>query len=76
MEFITEAVGMEEFSNQHFRLCVLAFDPAHVVAAYFFGVDVCHGAKVNALFTFFVDKKSINLLVYCCPSCPRSDLRC
>lgn len=49
MEFIAASVGMEEFSNEHFRLCVFAFDAAHVIAAGFFGVDICHGAKVAAI---------------------------
>jgi hypothetical protein len=37
---------MKKFSNEHFRPGVLAFYPAHVVAAYFFGVDICHGIKL------------------------------
>ena len=41
-----EAVGMKKFSNEHFRLCVLAFDSRHIFTAYFFGVDVCHGIKL------------------------------
>ena len=28
--------------NTHLRLRILAFDPAHVIASYLFGVDVCH----------------------------------
>lgn len=46
MEFVTIAIGMKKLSNQHFRLCVLAFDAAHVIAAYFFGVHICHTIKL------------------------------
>jgi hypothetical protein len=46
----TESVGMQEFSHQHFRLCVLAFDGRHVFTTDFFGVDVCHSVKVGMLF--------------------------
>jgi len=45
VEFIAEAVGMQKFSNEHFRLCVFAFDLAHVIAAGFPGMHVCHWAK-------------------------------
>ena len=54
MDFITESIGVQEFSDEHFRLCVFAFDLAHVIAAYFFGVDVCHSSKLNQLFTFYL----------------------
>jgi len=38
---------MDDFSNQHLRLCVFAFNGCHILAAYFFGVDVCHVSKVE-----------------------------
>ena len=50
MEFIAVSIGVQKFSNQHFRLCVLAFDLAHVIAAGFFGMNVCHRAKVVIAF--------------------------
>ncbi|MGN6264482.1 MAG: hypothetical protein ACTHM5_02360 [Ginsengibacter sp.] len=31
--------------QQYFRLCILAVDPADVVAVYFFGVGAWHGVK-------------------------------
>ena len=46
MELVAKSVGMQEFSNEHFRLGVFAFDAAHVIAACFAGVDICHGAKL------------------------------
>ena len=63
-----------EFSNQHLRPGILTFDAAHVEAAYFFGVNVCHWAKLGAFsFLFYKNKNSHYLLLHCCP---RSDLRC
>ena len=50
MEFIAEAVGMQKFSNEHFRLCVFAFDAAHIVTACFYRVHICHRIKVSLLF--------------------------
>jgi hypothetical protein len=53
VEFITEAVGMMKLTRSLAGLCVLAFDSRHIFTAYFFGVDVCHEAKLNALYCFF-----------------------
>jgi len=33
VEFIAVSVGMQEFSNEHFRLGVFAFDGRHIFAA-------------------------------------------
>jgi len=40
MEAVSETLRMEETAHEHFRLCVFAFDAAHVVAAGSFAVDV------------------------------------
>ena len=48
---------MQKFSHQHFGLCILAFDAAHVVAAGFFGVDVCHFVKVGIALSFALMQK-------------------
>ena len=50
-------MGMQKFSHQHFGLCILAFDAAHVVAAGFFGVDVCHFVKVGIALSFALMQK-------------------
>jgi hypothetical protein len=39
--------------NDHFRLCVFAFDTAHVIASYFFGEHICHRAKSGAFYFLF-----------------------
>ena len=57
MEFITKSIGVQKFSDQHFRLCVFAFDLAHILAAYFFGVDVCHSVKVGIALSFALMQK-------------------
>ena len=57
MEFIAVSVGMREFSNEHFRLGVFAFDGRHIFAAYFFGVDVCHSVKVGIALSFALMQK-------------------
>ena len=49
MEFITEAVGMKKFSHQYFRLCILAFDPAHIVAPRFLVMHISHYVKLASL---------------------------
>ncbi len=38
---------MQIFSYQHFRLCVFAFDAAHVIAALCYGMYIGHGIKVR-----------------------------
>ena len=57
MEFITVSVGMQEFSNKNCGLCVFAFDGCHILAAYFFGVDVCHSVKVGIALSFALMQK-------------------
>ena len=56
MEFIAVSIGVQKFSDQHFRLCVFAFDgclPIVIgIAACFSGVDVCHSAKVGIALSF------------------------
>ncbi|MGN6298183.1 MAG: hypothetical protein ACTHM7_15445 [Ginsengibacter sp.] len=46
VEFITISIGIQRFTKQHFRRCVLVFDDSHIRASYFFGMDICHEAKV------------------------------
>lgn len=46
VEFITVAICEKKFSHEHHRLCVLAFDPAHIVTSYFFGMHICHCIKL------------------------------
>jgi hypothetical protein len=57
VEFVAVSVGVQEFSNQHFRIGVFAFDLAHVVAAGFFGMDVCHSVKVGIALSFALMQK-------------------
>ena len=54
---------MKKFSYQHFRLCVFAFDAAHVFASYFFGVGICHWAKVKGFLLLF---NQIENFLFCC----------
>lgn len=44
---------------------VFTFDHAHVITAYFLRVDICHGAKLNALDCFLLNINSIYLLLCC-----------
>jgi hypothetical protein len=37
---------------------MLAFDAAHIVAAYFFGVHICHWAKLGAFYFLFSQNKN------------------
>ena len=61
MEFIAVSIGVQKFSDQHFRLCVFAFDgclPIVIgIAACFSGVDVCHSAKVGIALSFALMQK-------------------
>jgi hypothetical protein len=57
VEFIAVSVGVQEFSNEHLRPGVLAFDLAHVIAAGFFGVDICHSVKVGIALSFVLIQK-------------------
>jgi hypothetical protein len=45
LNVIMKSIGVQEFSKQHLRLCVLAFNAGHIIAAFFFGVDICHLPK-------------------------------
>jgi hypothetical protein len=45
VKVIMKSIGVQEFSKQHLRLCVLAFNAGHIIAAFFFGVDICHLPK-------------------------------
>jgi len=46
MQPIPESVFKQKLSHNQFGLCVLTFDPAHVVAPYFGFVDVGHGGDL------------------------------
>ena len=48
MQPVTETIGMEKPPDNHFRLGILAFNPAHIVAAGGFIVHIGHGVKVQA----------------------------
>jgi hypothetical protein len=43
---------VQKFSNEHLGLGVFAFDGCHVLAANFFGVDICHWVKVGIALSF------------------------
>lgn len=47
MESVAETISMEEAPDNHFRLGVLAFYPAHIVAAGGFIVYIGHWVKVQ-----------------------------
>jgi hypothetical protein len=47
VEFVAESICKQEFSDQKFRLGVLAPDLAHVVAPRLFVVNITHATKVN-----------------------------
>jgi len=47
MKAVAETIGMQEFSDEHFRLYVLAFDLAHVVTPRFLIMHICHGVKLG-----------------------------
>ena len=42
VEFVTKTICEKKFPNQHLRLCVLAFDLAHVETSRQFVVNICH----------------------------------
>jgi hypothetical protein len=46
VEFIAVSVGVQEFSNEHLRPGVFAFDSRHIFASCFFGMDICHRTKL------------------------------
>jgi hypothetical protein len=47
MRSVTETLSMQKLSYQHLRPGVLAFDAAHVVAAGFFIMNICHCVKLQ-----------------------------
>jgi len=57
VEFIAVSIGMKEFSKEHFRPGVFAFYSCHILAACFFGVDVCHSVKVGIALSFALMRK-------------------
>lgn len=42
MQPVPEAMRVKKLTNQQFRLGILAFYPAHIVASYFLTVYICH----------------------------------
>ena len=44
---VTKAICMQEFTHQHFRLRILAFNAAHIVATGCYAVYIGHGIKVS-----------------------------
>jgi hypothetical protein len=46
MQFIPEAIGMQKAAHEHFGFGVLTLYPAHVIAALFLGMYICHSAKL------------------------------
>ena len=46
MKFIAKSISMQKSTHLHFGLRIPAFDAAHVIAAYFFGVYVGHSVKL------------------------------
>jgi hypothetical protein len=71
VEPVPEAVGMQEAPHHHLGLRVLVANPAHVLAAGGFVVDVCHYVRMRRCFVchakigFFVQLSSrpTNLLL-------------
>jgi len=47
VEAVAESVGMKKAADNHFGFGVLAFDPAHIIAAGGFIVYIGHGVKVQ-----------------------------
>jgi hypothetical protein len=46
MQPVPETLAMQTPPHHHLRLCILAFDAAHVVTAGGGGVDIGHGKKM------------------------------
>ena len=47
MQAVAVAMRMQVTAHQHFGLCVLALYPAHVVAARFLVMHICHAIKLH-----------------------------
>lgn len=45
VEAVTEAVSVQEFTYEHFGLCVFALNAAHIIAPRLLTVHICHSAK-------------------------------
>ena len=47
------AIGMQKSSHQHFGLCILAFNAAHIIASSGGIVHICHGIKIAVTNSIF-----------------------